>query len=200
MRLLLKALLREPGLIPKLRPLYCRVPKQCFSRTPWHTYAHPPVSVYGTGTIELALEGFLGAPFSFLARLASGLRSRRGLRGTDLPIPHPSAPKGSFRDPRKMQEHVTPSKLYGSAGIFTCYPSVTPFGLALGPANPGTIRVALETLGLRWTGFSPVFLLLMPTFSLRTAPRWLTPFASAQVRMLPYHSRDPKISRNPRLR
>ena len=200
MRLLLKALLREPGLIPKLRPLYCRVPKQCFSRTPWHTYAHPPVSVYGTGTVALALEGFLGTPFSSLARLAAGLRSWRGLCDADLPTSHPSTPKGSFRDPQKMQEYVTPSKHYGSAGIFTCYPSVTPFGLALGPANPGTIRVALETLGLRWTGFSPVFVLLMPTFSLRNAPRWLTPFASVQLRMLSYRCRDPKTSHIPRLR
>ena len=83
-------------------------------------------------------------------------------------------PEGSFREPRKAQEHVTPSKPYGSAGILTCCPSTTPFGLALGPTNPGAIRVALETLGLWWTGFSPVFLLLMPTFSLRNAPRWLT--------------------------
>jgi len=192
--------LRQPGLIPKLRPLYCRVPKHGFSRTPWHTYAHPPVSVYGTDTGTLALEVFLGAPFSPLARLAADSSSRRGLCSADLPTEHPFAPKGSFRDPREMQEHVTPSKYTGSAGILTCSPSATPFGLALGPANPGTIRVALETLGLRWTGFSPVFLLLMPTFSLRTAPRWLTPFASAQVRMLPYHYRDPKTSHNPRLR
>ena len=200
MRLLLKAVLLQPGLIPKLRPLYCRVPKQCFSRTPWHTYAHPPVSVYGTGTVALALEVFLGTPFCSLARLATSSRSRRGLCDADLPTSHPSAPKGSFRDPQNMQEYVTPLKHNGSAGILTCYPSVTPFGLALGPANPGTIRVALETLGLRWTGFSPVFLLLMPTFSLRNAPRWLTPFASALLRMLPYHSRDPKTSQNPRLR
>ena len=200
MRLLLKAILRQAGLIPKLRPLYCRVPKQCFSRTPWHTYAYPPVSVYGTGTVALALEGFLGAPFSFLARLAANLRSRRGLCAADLPTSHPSAPKGSFRDPRKMQEHVTPSKHNGSAGILTCCPSVTPFGLALGPTNPGTIRVALETLGLRWAGFSPAFLLLMPTFSLRNAPRWLTPFASAQLRMLPYHYSPINWTHNPRRR
>ena len=141
--------MHQPGLIPKLRPLYCRFPINGFSRTPEHTYAHPPVSVYGTVTYTLALEGFLGAPFSFLARLATSLRSRRGLCDADLPTSHPSAPKGSFRDPRKMQEHVTPSKCYGSAGILTCCPSVTPFGLALGPTNPGTIRVALETLGLR---------------------------------------------------
>ena len=196
----MKAGLLQPGLIPKLRPLYCRVPKHGFSRTPWHTYAHPPVSVYGTGACRLTLGGFLGAPFSSLARLSADSRSRRGLCGTDLPIPHPFAPKGSFRDPRKMQEHVTPSKPTGGAGIFTCCPSATPFGLALGPANPGTIRVALETLGLRWTGFSPVLLLLMPTFSLRTAPRWLTPSASAQVRMLPYHYSLINQTHNPRLR
>ena len=192
--------MRQPGLIPKLRPLYCRVPTHGLSRTPWHTYAHPPVSVYGTDAMTLALEVFLGTPFSSLARLAAGSRSRRGLCGTDLPVPRPFAPKGSFQDPRKMQEYVTPSKYHGSAGIFTCCPSVTPFGLALGPANPGTILVALETLGLRWTGFSPVFLLLMPTFSLRNAPRWLTPFASAQLRMLPYHYSPINWTHNPRRR
>ena len=159
------------GLIPKLRPLYCRVPKLGFSRTPEHTYAHPPVSVYGTVTTRLALEVFLGAPFSSLARLAANSRSRRGLCLADFPTRHPFAPEVSFQETQKMQEHVTPSKPCSSAGILTCCPSVTPFGLALGPTNPGTIRVALETLGLRWTGFSPVFLLLMPTFSLRNAPR-----------------------------
>src|SRR3990167_10743088 len=53
------------------------------------------------------------------------------------------------------------------------FPSTTPFGLALGPTNPGTIRVAQETLGLRCPGFSPGFLLLMPTFSLPYAPATL---------------------------
>jgi len=51
------------SLIPKLRLLYCRVPEQGFSRTPWHTYAHPPVSVSGTDTISLALEAFLDSLF-----------------------------------------------------------------------------------------------------------------------------------------
>jgi len=136
----------------------------------------------------LALEGFLGTPFSLLARLATGSRSPRGLCCTDLPMQHPSVPEGSFQEPREMQGCVTPLKHDGGAGILTCCPSTTPFGLALGPTNPGTIRVALETLGLRWMGFSPIFLLLMPTFSLRIAPRLLTHFASAQIRMLPYHT------------
>ena len=46
--------------------------------------------------------------------------------------------------------------------------------LGLGPTNPGTITVALETLLLRPTGFSPVLRLLIPAFSLDTAPPGLT--------------------------
>lgn len=42
--------------------------------------------------------------------------------------------------------------------------------LGLGPTNPGAITVALETLLLRPTGFSPVLRLLIPAFSLDNAP------------------------------
>ena len=74
-----------------------------------------------------------------------------------------------------------PIDTYESAGILTCCPSTTPFGLALGPTNPGTIRVAQETLGLRCGGFSPPLLLLMPTFSLPCGPPALTDPASAPM-------------------
>ena len=46
--------------------------------------------------------------------------------------------------------------------------------LGLGPTNPGTITVALETLLLRPTGFSPVLRLLIPAFSLDNAPQYFT--------------------------
>ena len=46
--------------------------------------------------------------------------------------------------------------------------------LGLGPTNPGTIIVAQETLLFRWAGFSPALWLLIPTFSLDTAPPNLT--------------------------
>ena len=46
--------------------------------------------------------------------------------------------------------------------------------LGLGPTNPGTITVAQETLLLRPTGFSPILWLLIPAFSLPTAPPDLT--------------------------
>ncbi len=200
MRLSLRPRLLWAGLIPKLRPLYCRVPKHGFSRTPWHTYAHPPVSVYGTVSISLALEGFLDTAVPILVRLAADSRSRRGLCSADLHAEHPCAPEVSFQETRPVERCVTPSKKYGSAGILTCCPSTTPFGLALGPTNPGTIRVALETLGLWWKGFSPFLMLLMPTFSLLSAPRWLTPSASARRECSLTAPSDVNAGRNPRLR
>ena len=51
----------QGSLIPKLRLLFCRVPKRGFSRPPEHTYAHPPVSVYGTVSLLLTLEVFPGS-------------------------------------------------------------------------------------------------------------------------------------------
>ena len=44
-----------------------------------------------------------------------------------------------------------------STGILTCYPSPTPFGLSLGSTNPWMTDIAMETLGIRRAGFSPVF-------------------------------------------
>ena len=46
--------------------------------------------------------------------------------------------------------------------------------LGLGPTNPGTITVALETLLLRPAGFSPALRLLIPAFSLPNAPPYFT--------------------------
>lgn len=158
------------------------------------------MSVCGTVSADLALEDFLGTPVPTLAPLSRNSRSPRGLRLADLPTSHPWMPEGSFREPRSVEGCVPPSEIYRSAGILTCCPSTTPFGLALGPTNPGTICVALETLGLRWTGFSPVFLLLMPTFSLPNAPRCLTASASAQIGMLPYQYDGPETIDSPRLR
>ena len=84
--------------------------------------------------------------------------------------------------------YVTIIQKYCRAGILTCCPSTTLFSLALGPPNPETIIVAQETLSFRWTGFSPVFLLLMPTFSLLCPPPHLTDTASVEHRMLLYLS------------
>ena len=67
-------------------------------------------------------------------------------------------------------------------------PSPPPFGIGLGPTNPWMIIIATETLFFRRTGISPVLRLLVPTFSLRHAPPWLTPLASTQRRTLSYQT------------
>ena len=59
---------------------------------------------------------------------------------------------------------------YYGAGILTCCPSTTLFSLALGPANPGVIVIAQETLDFRCVRISRTFWLLIPAFSLPCAP------------------------------
>ena len=64
--------------------------------------------------------------------------------------------------------------------IQSWYGNINPLSIAyatrlgLGPTNPGTIIVAQETSLFRRTGFSPVLWLLIPAFSLDTAPPDLT--------------------------
>ncbi len=72
-----------------------------------------------------------------------------------------------------------------SAEILICWPSTTPFGLALGPTNPGTINVAQETLNFRCVRISLTLRLLIPTFSLPYAPQGVTPPASAHTERSP---------------
>ena len=60
--------------------------------------------------------------------------------------------------------------------------------LGLGPTNPGTITVAQETLLFRWAGFSPALWLLIPAFSLVTAPPALAGPTSAPITTLLYHA------------
>ncbi len=99
---------------------------------------------------DLAFFGPVGPPHHALL-----------IAGADLPTPaysalghaRPSAckalPKAS---PLRFREQV-PTFERG-AGILTGCPSLTPFGLGLGPPNPGTTSVAQETLGIRCPRFS----------------------------------------------
>ena len=59
-------------------------------------------------------------------------------------------------------------------------PSGAALAIPLGPTNPWLIDIAKETLVFRRAGFSPALRLLVPTFLLQHAPRWLTPSASLQ--------------------
>ena len=71
-------------------------------------------------------------------------------------------------------------------------PSGAVLTIPLGPTNPSMIDIAKETLVFRRAGFSPALRLLVPTFLLLHAPRWLTPSASSQSRILSYQFIIPK--------
>jgi hypothetical protein len=75
--------------------------------------------------------------------------------------------------------------LRGRDGILTVCPSAAAFAIALGPPNPWLIASATETLDFRGSNFSLGLWLLMPTFSLRTAPPRLTAGASVQYECSP---------------
>jgi hypothetical protein len=131
---------------------------------------HLPVSDCGTGVHKLCLEVFRGPGQPYFAspvtvpleigRDYAGGFSYPATRflfhnnqrcGKSLPKRHPIAP------------------MHG-AGISTCRPSSTTSVLDLGPPNLRLTNMAGEALGFRRTGFSPVFSLLMPAFSLLCAP------------------------------
>ena len=86
---------------------------------------------------------------------------------TDIP------PLAWRQRPAKLSSYSLVRWLRG-AGIFACCPSATLLSLTLGPTNPTPIDVAWETLGIRRAGFSPALWLLIPTFSLLSAPQDLT--------------------------
>gem|GEM_PF-1091006 len=66
-------------------------------------------------------------------------------------------------------------------GILTYCPSPPALAIGLGPTNPSLITVAKETLIFRRAGISPALRLLVPAFSLLSAPLWLTPLASLRT-------------------
>ena len=68
--------------------------------------------------------------------------------------------------------------------------------LGLGPTNPGTITVAQETLLFRWAGFSPALWLLIPAFSLDSAPPCFTAQLQRPINAplpLPYCYESPQL-------
>ena len=101
--------------------------------------------------LEAFLEGMGSTTTPFRARHPLGVCVRRIF----LPDPLPVC-TGTTNAPLRLPFPVTPSVLISGAGMLTSCPSPTPFGLGLGPTDPGTINVAQETLGLRRTRFSRV--------------------------------------------
>ena len=61
-------------------------------------------------------------------------------------------------------------KYFGGAGISTCYPSDTPFGLSLGPDLPWADEPSPGNLRLSMAWILTMLSLLIPAFSLLFRP------------------------------
>ena len=129
---------------------------------------HPPVSVYGTGTLQ-TIAAFLG---SQLTRFATMLSLRITSSDCVPAFPNTLLPRlhRSLHSRLALSFCVPTVLLYSSTGISTCYPSTTSFDLALGPDLPRADQ--LYPGNLRYSaGRIPTFLsLLIPAFSLLKNP------------------------------
>ena len=105
---------------------------------------HPPVSVYGTGTIR-TIAAFLDAHPSRFPTFISVVSAARLSPGSLSPVRLPPFPTLPF----VVEHHVrVPAVLSNrSTGISTCCPSTTPFGLALGPDLPRADQLDPGILG-----------------------------------------------------
>jgi hypothetical protein len=137
-----------------------------------------PVSEYGTGSMTIC-NYLLFRRFS--RRSVSLLRFPRRFHSS---IPSRYAYGFAYRPEKELHAHnqqlrqklgPRPSITdHTGAGISTGCPSATTFVLALGPTNLQWTSLPEEPLGFRWTGFSPVFALLMSASALVCSPPLLT--------------------------
>jgi len=117
----------------------------------WGYSPRPPVSVFGTVAVILALGNFLGSVLNrvvWRTKLLAGL----GLMWHGFAYATSSTYQCKSNNTLYLQLCVLPSKNNSGAGILTGCPSVSPLGLTLGPTNPWMINIAKETLGLRCAG------------------------------------------------
>ena len=135
---------------------------------------HLPVSVCGTGTSIQFLQAFLASVLLGNSLLYFSLY----LSIRVFPLPRfPSTPVS-----------LASFKYFGGAGISTCCPSDTPFGLSLGPdlpwadePSPGNLRLSMAAdepspgnLRLSMAWILTMLSLLIPAFSLLSRPAVLS--------------------------
>ena len=121
---------------------------------------HLPVSVCGTGTSIQSLQAFLASVLLGNSLLIISLY----LSIRVFPLPRfPSTPVS-----------LTSFKYFGGAGISTCYPSATPFGLTLGPDLPWADEPSPGNLRLSMAWILTMLSLLIPAFSLLSRPHILS--------------------------
>ena len=128
-----------------------------------------PVSVCGTGTFEY-LAAFLADMNSQPSLLLSVPRHNSDLRLPYFTKSHPRyLDEHPFARVAILSFHCFIISI-GSTGISTCCPSYTPFGLYLGPDLPWADEPAPGNLSLSADRILTYLSLLIPAFSLLSAP------------------------------
>ena len=78
--------------------------------------------------------------------------------------------RAAFHSAPVLSTYVPTVLSYDSAGISTCCPSATPFGLALGPDLPRADQLYPGNLGYSAVRIPTLLSLLIPAFSLEYSP------------------------------
>ena len=119
----------------------------------------PPVSVWGTMTCNLKLRGFSWK--QGINGFRTVVRSSR-VSVLCLRICLETPPTHFHQDNRRLAHLAfsVPHRTTSRAGILTCFPSITPFGLTLGSTHPALINVGQEPLVFRRGGFHPFIVTL----------------------------------------
>ena len=132
---------------------------------------HPPVSVYGTGTV-CTIAAFLDSWLTHFPTIKFGPHHVFGLPD-GFSCQTPTSLARSFHSPAVLSLCVPTVLTYSSTGISTCCPSTTPFGLALGPDLPRADQLYSGNLGYSAWGIPTPISLLIPAFSLEYTPQLL---------------------------
>ena len=148
---------------------------------------HPPVSVYGTGTV-CTIAAFLDSWLTHFPTIKFGPRHVFGLPD-GFSCQTPTSLARGFHSPAVLSLCVPTVLTYSSTGISTCCPSTTPFGLALGPDLPRADQLYSGNLGYSAWGIPTPISLLIPAFSLLNSPRLLpVPLRPIENAPLPMNS------------
>ena len=133
---------------------------------------HPPVSVYGTGTVQ-TIAAFLDAWLTDFATCIS-LRITASHCHPDLPKCLVPCLHRAFHSRLPLSLRVPTVLSYRSTGISTCCPSATTLVLALGPDLPRADQLYSGNLGYSAIRIPTLFSLLIPAFSLPYSPQLLS--------------------------
>ena len=146
---------------------------------------HPPVSVYGTGTMQ-TIAAFLDGVDSETSLLKVRSPSRFTI-GRRICLPPLTFRLARDLHPRDLLSFRVPAVLlHSGTGISTCCPSTTALALALGPDLPRADQLYPGNLGYSAGRILTFLSLLIPAFSLLVTPLLLIGTASSLTRMLLY--------------